>query len=92
MAEAQRVKPSPHKPVEGKASVPDLQGQVLNTKEIYLPQRVREQGIRDQDRREDKGEGEGMFVLEDKGLPLDRKETVIAYRNMAYKDKWKPLF
>ena len=47
---------------------------------------------RNQDRREDKGEGEGMFVLEDKGLPLDRKETVIAYRNMAYKDKWKPLF
>ena len=37
--------------VLGKVSAQDPQDQVLSTKEIYLPQRDRGQGIRDKDRR-----------------------------------------
>ena len=36
---------------------------------------------------EDEGEGEEVFVLENKGLPRDREGTDVAHRKMAvYKD------
>ena len=57
MAEAQRVKPSPHKPVEGKASVPDLQGQVLNTKEVYFAPEGQRTGNKRP--RQERGQGRG---------------------------------
>ena len=46
--------------MEGMVSAQDPQDQVLSTKEIYLPQRDRGQGIRDKDRRwrmREKGKG-----------------------------------
>ena len=54
------------------------QGQVLSTKEIYLPQRDKEQGIRDKDRERIKRENEKeqgrrrkrYLSPKDKGLPL----------------------
>ena len=38
--------------LKGKILAQDPQDQVLSTKGIYLPQREREQGIRDKDRRQ----------------------------------------
>ena len=41
----------------------DLEDQVLSTKDIYLPQRDKEQEIRDKGRRsENKGKGEGNKI------------------------------
>lgn len=37
--------------IKGKVSDQDLQDQILNTKETYFPQKNREQGRRDKDRR-----------------------------------------
>lgn len=52
---------------------------ILSTKEIYLPQMDRGQGqaaktgARGRGRRKKQRKGEGIFVLEDKELPLDGK-------------------
>ena len=43
--------------VLGKVSAQDPQDQVLSTKEIYLPQRDRAQGVRDREEIENEGEG-----------------------------------
>lgn len=59
----------------------DPQDQFLAQKEIYLPQSDKGQGIRNKYKRQrmrkkgNKGKSAGLFVLEDKGLPLDREET-----------------
>ena len=70
------------------------QDQVLSTKEIYLPQRDKGQGIREKEREYkgeegNKGKGTGAFVPEwDKELPLDREETDVAHKQVAvYKGK-----
>jgi hypothetical protein len=62
----------------------------------FLPKRNNGQAIRDKDGKKrmrkkgegNKGEGKEVFVLEVKGLPLDREETDLAYRKMTvYKRK-----
>ena len=62
------------------------QDQALSTKEIYLPQRDKGQGIRDKDRRQEtreRGKGVCPDWRVDKGLPLDREEAGVAHRKMA---------
>lgn len=66
------------------------QDQVLNTKEVYLPQRDKGQGIKDTDwrqrsRESEKGQGTGKNYLppKDKRL-LDREETDVAQKQMAF--------
>lgn len=67
------------------------QDQVPSTKEVYLPQRKKGQGIRDKGRRQRKWEKrkrireKRMSICpgEKTGLPLDRGETDVAHRKMA---------
>ena len=48
---------------------------------------VKEIGMREKGKGH-KGKGEGVFVSEDKGLPLDRGETDMAHRQkVVYKGK-----
>ena len=56
----------------------------------FAPERQRTGNKRQRQEIEDEGEGEGnkekgavVFVLEDKGLPLDREETDVAHRQLA---------
>lgn len=67
--------------------------QVLSTKEIYLPQRDRGQGIRGKDRRQRTREvGRDIYLpWRGKGLPLGREESDVAHRKMVvYRWKRRP--
>ena len=61
------------------------QGQVLSTKEIYLPPEGQRAGNKGQTQEiEDEGEGKGNQGRgRSQGLPLDREETDVAHRKMA---------
>lgn len=66
------------------------QSQALITKQIYVLQRNKWQGIRQRQGVEDEEEGEGskvdgtgVFSWRDKGLPLDREETDMTHRQMS---------
>ena len=70
--------------VQIKGKVP--QDEVSSTKEICLPKRNKGQTLEIEvqgEREGNEGEGGGIFVLEDKGLSLDREETGVAHRKMV---------
>lgn len=48
-----------------------------------MPQRDKEQGIRGKGDRRHMRKGQGYLPQRDKGLPLDREETDLAYRRTA---------
>jgi len=70
----------------------DTQDQVLSTKEIYLSQGDKDQemkekkegeGNKKEGRQSTREMGKGYLSHRDKGLPLDREETEVTYRQMA---------
>ncbi len=67
---------------KGTVSAQNAKNHILSTRKIYLPHRDRGQGIKDNDRKREQGEGKGLFVLGNKGPPLGQEETDLVHKQM----------